>query len=361
MAIDHTADIHARLAAAEAALAAVGQQISPALRHLDIAVLIPCFNEAKTVGEVVKNFRTALPGARIYVYDNNSHDNSVVVAREAGAVVRREPLQGKGHVVRRMFSDIEADVYVLVDGDATYDAAAAPRLVSRLVESQADMVVGSRITDDKLAYVGGNSLSNKVMTKMIASLFGDRFTDMLSGYRAFSRRFVKSYPALSTGLGTEPELTVHALNLGMITAEVQTTYAGQRIGETTRWSRMRNRLRVLNMMVQLVRDARPLLFFGLVAGLLGLSAVGAQIIAQPLASATLVVLSAVSLVSGILLGAISIGRREIKRAAYSQVESLAARLERFEETRLTLTSLRAQALEENPPVYGAARRRARAH
>lgn len=361
MAIDHTADIHARLAAAEAALAAVGQQISPALRHLDIAVLIPCFNEAKTVGDVVKNFRTALPGARVYVYDNNSHDNSVVVAREAGAVVRREPLQGKGHVVRRMFSDIEADVYVLVDGDGTYDAAAAPRLVSRLVEAQADMVVGARITGDKLAYEGSNSLSNRMMTGMIASLFGDRFTDMLSGYRAFSRRFVKSYPALSTGLGAEPELTVHALNLGMITAEVQTTYAGQRIGETSRWSRMRNRLRILNMMVQLVRDARPLLFFGVVAGLLGLSAVGAQIVAQPLACATLVVLSAISLVSGVLLGAVSIGRREIKRAAYSQVESLAARLERFEETRLTLTSLRAQALEENPPVYGAARRRARAH
>jgi hypothetical protein len=361
MPIDHTADIHARLAAAEAALAAVGQQLSPALRHLDIAVLIPCVNEAKTVGEVVKNFRAALPGARVYVYDNNSHDNSVVVAREAGAVVRREPLQGKGHVVRRMFSDIEADVYVLVDGDGTYDAAAAPRLVSRLVETQADMVIGARITDDKVAYQGGNGFSNRMLTNMVASLFGDRFTDMLSGYRAFSRRFVKSYPALSSGLGTEPELTVHALNLGMITAEVQTTYAGQRIGETTRWSRMRNRLRILNMMVQLVRDARSLMFFGGVAGLLGLSALVAGLIAQPLACATLVVLSAISLVSGVLLGAISTGRREGKRAAYSQVESLAARLERFEETRLTLTSLRAQALEENPPVYGAARRRARAH
>jgi hypothetical protein len=361
MAIDHTADIHARLAAAEAALAAVGQQLSPALRHLDIAVLIPCFNEAKTVGEVVKSFRAALPGARVYVYDNNSHDNSAVVAREAGAVVRREPLQGKGHVVRRMFSDIEADVYVLVDGDGTYDAAAAPRLVSRLVETQADMVVGARITDDKLAYVGANSLSSRTMTGMIAGLFGDRFTDMLSGYRAFSRRFVKSYPALSSGLGTEAEMTVHALNLGMITAEVQTTYAGQRIGETKRWERMRNRMRILNMMVQLVRDARPLLFFGGVAGLLGVSALAAGLIVQPLACATLIVLSAISLVTGIVLGTVSIGRREMKRMTYSQVEGLAARLERFEETRLTLTSLRAQALEENPPVYGAARRRARAH
>jgi hypothetical protein len=361
MPIDNTADIHARLAAAEAALAAVGQQLSPALRHLDIAVLVPCFNEAKTVGEVVKSFRAALPGARVYVYDNNSHDNSVVVAREAGAVVRREPLQGKGHVVRRMFSDIEADVYLLVDGDGTYDAAAAPRLVSRLVETQADMVVGARITDDRQAYEGANSLSNRMMTKMIASLFGDRFTDMLSGYRAFSRRFVKSYPALSSGLGAEPEMTVHALNLGMITAEVQTTCAGRRIGETTRWSRMRGRLKKLSMMVQLVRDAKPLLFFGVVAGLLGLSGVVAGLLGQPLASATLVVLGALGVVTGVLLGAVSIARREIKRGIYCQVESLAARLERFEETRLTLTSLRAQALEENPPVYGAARRRARAH
>ncbi len=361
MAIDHTADIHARLAAAEAALSAVGQQLSPALRHVDIAVLIPCFDEAKTIGEVVKSFRAALPGARVYVYDNNSHDNSAVVAREAGATVRREPLQGKGHVVRRMFSDIEADVYVLVDGDGTYDAAAAPRLVSRLIETQADMVIGARITDDKAAYQGARSLSNRMLTGMVASLFGDRFTDMLSGYRAFSRRFVKSYPALSAGIGVEPELTVHALNLGMITAEVQTTCAGQRIGETTWRSRMRNRLKKLNMMVQLVRDAKPLLFFGCVAGLLGLSAIGAGLVGEQLANATLVVLAGMSLVTGIVLGTVSMARREIKRGTYCQVESLAARLERFEETRLTLTSLRAQALEENPPVYGAARRRARAH
>jgi hypothetical protein len=156
-------------------------------------------------------------------------------------------------------------------------------------------------------------------------------------------------------------MTVHALNLGMITAEVQTTCAGQRIGETTRWSRMRSRMKKLNMMIQLVRDAKPLLFFGVLAGLLGLSGVGAGLIGQPLANATLVILSGMSLVTGVLLGAVSIARREIKRGVYCQVEGLAARLERFEETRLTLTSLRAQALEENPPVYGAARRRARAH
>jgi glycosyltransferase involved in cell wall biosynthesis len=222
--VDKQSDIHERLAAAEAALHAVGQQISPAIRHIDIAVLIPAYNEATTIGDVVRSFRIALPNARIYVYDNNSFDNTAAVARDAGAIVRREPLQGKGHVVRRMFADIEADVYVMVDGDATYDAAAAPRLVSRLIETQADMVVGARITEEKAAYRAGHKLGNKMLTGLVAWIFGDRFTDMLSGYRAFSRRFAKSFPALASGFETETELTVHALELDMITAEIQTAY-----------------------------------------------------------------------------------------------------------------------------------------
>ncbi len=195
MTIDSTSNIHQRLAAAEAALHAVGQQLSPALRHVDIAVLIPAFNVAPTIGDVVRSFRVALPNARIYVYDNNSWDNTAALARDAGAVVRREPLQGKGHVVRRMFSDVEADVYVMVDGDATYDAGSAPRLVSRLIEAQADMVVGARITQEKAAYRAGPRFGNKLLTGLVARLFGDRLTDMLSGYRVFSRRFVKSFPA----------------------------------------------------------------------------------------------------------------------------------------------------------------------
>ena len=203
MAIDSNTNIHERLAAAEAALHAVGQQISPAIRHIDIAVLVPAFNEAATIGEVVRSFRVALPHAKIYVYDNNSWDNTSTVAREAGAIVRREPLQGKGHVVRRMFSDVEADVYVMVDGDATYDAASAPRMVSRLIETQADMVVGARITEEKAAYRAGHRLGNRVLTGLVAKLFGDRFTDMLSGYRVFSRRFVKSFPALAGGFEIE--------------------------------------------------------------------------------------------------------------------------------------------------------------
>jgi hypothetical protein len=373
--IDHTADIHARLAAAEAALHAVGQQLSPALRHVDIAVLIPCFNEASTIGEVVKSFRAALPGARIYVYDNNSLDNTAAIARDAGAIVRREPLQGKGHVVRRMFSDIEADVYVMVDGDATYDAAAAPRLVSRLIETQADMVVGARITSEKEAYRAGHRFGNRMLTGLVSALFGDRFSDMLSGYRAFSRRFVKSYPALASGFETETELTVHALELDMITAEVQTAYGARRVGSVSKLSTIRDGFRILGTIGRLMRDERPLMFFGVLSGLMMTAALGLglPVIVEwintglvprfPTAflAGTLMVLSAISLVSGVILETVSLGRREMKRLAYNQIESLAARLERFEETRLTLTSLRAQALAENPaPVYGAARRR-RAH
>jgi hypothetical protein len=375
--IDPTADIHARIAAAEAALRAVGQQHSPALRHIDIAVLIPCFNEASTIGDVVKSFRVALPNARIYVYDNNSRDNTAAIAREAGAIVRREPLQGKGHVVRRMFSDIEADVYVMVDGDATYDAAAAPRLVSRLIETQADMVVGARITEEKEAYRAGHRFGNKMLTGMVAWIFGDRFSDMLSGYRAFSRRFAKSYPALASGFETETELTVHALELDMITAEVQTAYGARPAGSASKLSTIRDGIRILATIGRLMRDERPLFFFGAVAGLLMLTALGlgAPVIAEYVGTglvprfptaflgATLAVMAAVSLVSGIILETVALGRREMKRLAYNQVESLSARLERFEETRLTLTSLRSQALAENPvaPVYGAAKQRRRTH
>lgn len=369
--LDSTADIHARLAAAEAALHAVGQQLSPALRHVDIAVLIPAFNEATTIGDVVRSFRVALPNARIFVYDNNSWDNTAAVAREAGAIVRREPLQGKGYVVRRMFADIEADVYVMVDGDATYDAASAPRLVSRLIETQADMVVGARITQEKAAYRAGHRLGNRVLTGLVSRLFGDRFTDMLSGYRAFSRRFVKSYPALASGFETETELTVHALELDMITTEIQTPYASRPEGSVSKLSTFRDGFRILATIGRLMRDERPLLFFGSIsATVMALAlALGLPVILEYMATGlvprfptaflcgTLAVLSGISLVSGIILETVSLGRREMKRLAYNSVESLAAKLERLEETRLTLTSLRAQALAENPATAPFPRRR----
>ena len=371
MAIDSNTNIHERLAAAEAALHAVGQQISPAIRHIDIAVLIPAFNEAATIGEVVRSFRVALPHAKIYVYDNNSWDNTSTVAREAGAIVRREPLQGKGHVVRRMFSDIEADVYVMVDGDATYDAASAPRMVSRLIETQADMVVGARITEEKAAYRAGHRLGNRVLTGLVAKLFGDRFTDMLSGYRAFSRRFVKSFPALASGFETETELTVHALELDMITNEIQTAYGARPEGSVSKLSTFRDGFRILGTIGRLMRDERPLKFFGALSGIIMLAALilGAPIIAEYMATGlvprfptaflcgTLAVLAGISLVSGIILETVSLGRREMKRLAYNGIESLAAKLDRIEETRLTLTSLRAQVLTENPAVPPYARRR----
>jgi len=376
MSIDHTADIHERIAAAAAALHAVGQQLHPALAHVDVAVLIPCYNEAATIGDVVKSFRAVLPNARIYCYDNNSWDNTALIAREAGAIVRREPLQGKGHVVRRMFSDIEADVYVMVDGDATYDAAAAPRLISRLIETQADMVVGARITSEKEAYRAGHRFGNRMLTGLVSKIFGDRFTDMLSGYRAFSRRFAKSYPALASGFETETELTVHALELDMITAEVQTAYGARRVGSMSKLSTVRDGFRILATIGRLMRDERPLMFFGTLAGMIMLTALGlaAPIIVEFLNTGlvprfptaflcgTLAVLSCISLVSGVILETVSLGRREMKRLAYNQVESLVAKLERHEETRQHLTSLRAQVMAENPePLYGAARQRRRAH
>ena len=371
MSVDRNANIHERLAAAEAALHAVGQQISPAIRHVDIAVLIPAYNEAKTIADVVKSFRIALPNARIFVYDNNSHDNTATIARDAGAIVRREPLQGKGHVVRRMFSDIEAEVYVMVDGDATYDAASAPRLVSRLIETQADMVVGARITEEKAAYRSGHRLGNRMLTGLVAWIFGDRFTDMLSGYRAFSRRFVKSFPALASGFETETELTVHALELDMITTEVQTPYGARPEGSVSKLSTFRDGLRILGTIGRLMRDDRPLLFFGALSGVIMLTSLilAAPIIAEFLTTGlvprfptaflcgTLAVLSCIALVSGIILETVSLGRREMKRLAYNGIESLAAKLDRLEETRLTLTSLRSQVLSENPALGFAPRRR----
>jgi hypothetical protein len=373
MTIDSTANIHERLAAAEAALHAVGQQLSPALRHVDIAVLIPAFNEATTIGDVVRSFRAALPNSRVYVYDNNSWDNTAALAKQAGAIVRREPLQGKGHVVRRMFSDIEADVYVMVDGDATYDAASAPRLVSRLIETQADMVVGARITEEKSAYRTGHRLGNRILTGLVSTIFGDRFTDMLSGYRAFSRRFVKSYPALASGFETETELTVHALELDMITTEIQTPYGARPVGSLSKLSTIRDGFRILGTIGRLMRDERPLLFFGALSGAIMLAALflGAPVIAEYMSTGlvprfptafmcgTLAVLSSIALVSGIILETVSLGRREMKRLSYNGIESLAAKLDRLEETRLTLTSLRSQVLADNPaaPTNYIARRR----
>src|SRR4051812_4075483 len=216
-------------------------------RALRIAVLIPCYNEEVAIGEVVRDFSTALPSAAIYVYDNNSADRTRENARAAGAVVRNEPHQGKGNVVRRMFADVEADVYVLVDGDATYHAPSAPRLIHELLDNHLDMVNARRITHIKGAYRAGHRFGNALLTNLVAAIFGKRFSDMLSGYRVFSRRFVKSFPALAAGFEIETELTVHALELRMPTAEVDTPYKDRPEGSTSKLRTFRDGWRILMM------------------------------------------------------------------------------------------------------------------
>ena len=199
-----------------------------------IAVLLPCYNEEAAIGETVAGFRAALPDATIYVYDNNSRDRTREVAAAAGAVVRSERQQGKGHVVRRMFADIDADVYIMADGDLTYDPKAAPAMVDQLLAEQLDMVVGTRRHDEKDAYRGGHVLGNRIFNGLLSGLFGRTFSDIFSGYRVFSRRFVKSFPVLSSGFEIETEMSVHALELRMPVAEVETAYAARPEGSQSK-------------------------------------------------------------------------------------------------------------------------------
>lgn len=300
------------------------------LAKLRTAVLVPCYNEEAAIAVVVRDFKAALPHATVYVYDNNSRDSTVEVATAAGAVVRREPLQGKGNVVRRMFSDIEADVYVMVDGDATYDAASAPALIRKLVDERLDMVNAQRVTEIVEAYRPGHRFGNRLLTGLVANIFGDRIQDMLSGYRVFSRRFVKSFPALSTGFETETELTVHALELNMPIAEMPTPYKDRPEGSFSKLNTIRDGIRILRTIGNLVREERPLQFFSAAAGVLLLLAL---ILAAPLLAgyvetglvprlptAVLAVgltLSAfLSLACGLILDTVTHGRREMKRLRY---------------------------------------------
>ena len=295
-----------------------------------IAVLIPCYNEAATVATVVADFYNALPTATVYVYDNNSVDDTQRFAAEAGAIVRSEPLQGKGNVVRRMFADIEAEVYVLVDGDGTYDAAAAGPMVELLLANSLDMVNAARVPVTKLAYRPGHQFGNKLLTRTVAAIFGNRIRDMLSGYRVLSRRFVKSFPALAAGFETETELTVHALELRLPIAEVETPYRDRPHGSTSKLRTFRDGLRILKTIVLLVKEERPLQFFSSAALLL---AATSAVLAWPLLTtyfATglvprlptavlvtgLVILSFMSVVAGLVLDTVTLGRRELRRLHY---------------------------------------------
>ena len=295
-----------------------------------VAVLIPCFNEEQAIAGVVGDFRRVLPNAVIYVYDNNSTDATRKVAENAGAIVRGEFLQGKGNVVRRMFADIEADAYVLVDGDGTYDAKSAPQMVERLVGESLDMVNGARVATTPLAYRTGHALGNRVLTGAVAVIFGDRIRDMLSGYRVLSRRFVKSFPALAKGFETETELTVHALELRLPIAEVDTPYRDRPPGSASKLHTFRDGFRILRTIVLLMKEERPLLFFSAVGVVLGGMAVAVAwpLLATYLATGLvprlptailatgLTILGFMSFVTGLLLDSVTHGRRELKRLHY---------------------------------------------
>jgi glycosyltransferase involved in cell wall biosynthesis len=295
-----------------------------------IAVLIPCFNEEAAIAKVVADFRAALPEAAIHVYDNNSTDRTAEVARAAGAVVRNEALQGKGNVVRRMFADVEADIYVLVDGDDTYEAAAAPRMVALLRDQGLDMVTGARTGGGEAAYRRGHRFGNRVLTGLVAGVFGNRVSDMLSGYRVFSRRFVKSFPALAGGFETETEFTVHALELGMPIGEVPTAYKERPPGSASKLNTIRDGMRILRTILVLVKEERPLPFFGLAAIALLLAGLGLFVpvlltyletglvprLPTALLSLGLVLLSFLSLACGLILETVTRGRKEAKRIAY---------------------------------------------
>jgi glycosyltransferase involved in cell wall biosynthesis len=295
-----------------------------------IAVLIPCYNEAEAIEGVVKDFAAALPTATIYVYDNNSTDDTKIRAARAGAIVRTETFQGKGNVVRRMFADIEAEAYVLVDGDGTYDAASAAVMVDMLLSNSLDMVNAARVPVSSAAFRPGHVFGNKLLTGTVAAIFGNRLKDMLSGYRVFSRRFVKSFPALATGFETETELTVHALELRLPLAEIQTPYRDRPPGSKSKLNTFRDGFRILRTIVYLVKEERPMQFFSLVALLLfGASlALGWPVVATYLETGLvprlptavlavgMMILAAVSFVAGLILDTVTLSRREIKRLHY---------------------------------------------
>ena len=295
-----------------------------------IAVLVPCYNEEAAIATVVRDFRAALPGAVIYVYDNNSRDRTAEAARAAGAVVRNETRQGKGNVVRRMFADIEADFYVLADGDDTYDAGAAPELIAAMIGGGCDLVTGRRVHVDAAAYRPGHVLGNRLLTGLTAWLFNVKIGDMLSGYRIFSRRFVKSFPFTAEGFGIETELTVHAVRLMMPLAEMDTRYKERPAGSISKLNTYRDGLRILRTILHLVREERPLVFFSAGFALLVVVSVltalpvfndylaTGQVPRLPTAilATGLMLLAFLSLTCGLILDTVTRGRWEQKRMAY---------------------------------------------
>ncbi len=296
----------------------------------DVAVLVPCYNEEHAIAKVVADFHTALPQAAIYVYDNNSTDGTVEAARRAGAAVRRETHQGKGYVVRRMFNDIEADIYVLVDGDATYDAPSAPEMIGKLIDDRLDMVVATRVDREEAAYRRGHRTGNLMLTGFVAHIFGRAFTDILSGYRVFSRRFVKSFPILSGGFEIETELTVHALELELPVGEIATPYYSRPEGSSSKLSTWQDGFRILWTVLKLYRAERPLALFGSLGIAFAIVSVGLAIpifityveqgvvprLPTAILSTGLMLLAFLSIAVGLILDTVTRGRREAKLIAY---------------------------------------------
>lgn len=308
-----------------------------AARHR-IAVVLPCYNEAAAIARVVAAFRQALPDATVYVFDNASTDKTSEEARAAGAVVRHVALKGKGNVVRRMFADVDADIYVMADGDETYDAMAAPRLIEKLVEGQLDMVVGSRVDEGESGnYRPGHRFGNLMLTRAARSIFGGSFVDMLSGFRVFSRRYAKSFPAEATGFEIETELTVHALALRMPHAELETPYGSRPEGSVSKLSTYRDGWRILLTILGLFAKERPLYFFGLIALVLALGSVGivipvfAEYFATGLVprfptailSVGMMLAAMLALVCGVLADNITLSRRETRHLRYLAIPPVA--------------------------------------
>jgi glycosyltransferase involved in cell wall biosynthesis len=299
----------------------------------EIAVILPCYNEEAAIGKTVRDFRAALPGAKIYVYDNNSKDQTAAVAREAGAIVRTELRQGKGNVMRRMFADVEADIYVLADGDDTYDASVAPALIKKLVEEGLDIVTGRRVHTEAAAYRAGHVFGNRMLTGLTAMMFNVKLGDTLSGYRVMSRRFVKSFPFTAEGFGIETELTVHAVRLQMPMAEVDTAYKERPAGSVSKLSTYRDGFKILFTIAQMLREERPLLFFSAIGAVFALVAaiLGASIVIEfvktglvprlptALLATGLMVIAFLSVMSGLILDTVTRGRWANKRLAYLSI------------------------------------------
>lgn len=306
--------------------------ISPSEKR--IAVLIPCYNEYLTIGKVVQDFKKNLPNSTIYVYDNNSTDSTIEVASALGVIVRKEPTQGKGAVVRRMFREIDADYYIMVDGDDTYDASIANSMLELAINESLDLVNAVRIQESKDAYRSGHKLGNTILTGAVRKIFGNRVRDMLSGYKVFSRNFVKSFPVSEEGFGIETELTIHALELNMPVGHIDGKYGGRPEGSTSKLNTYKDGLRISSLIFRLFKHERPFTFFGLISVFLWLTSIMLMMpVLRDYFSTGMVprfptvilatgisIIAMLSLISGLILNTVTKGRKEIKSLFYLNIK-----------------------------------------